>query len=129
MEADLGRVRDGQGRTQPPECLIGVRGTLGPPFSIAVLGDSNASGSAGQVRREAEARHELPRGDPGAVEVLGAALGGLPARQPHGMGPSSDPVARLEDDERPACITEGRRCRESRGAGSDDDAVEDVPGH
>ena len=38
-------------------------------------------------------------------------------------GPSSDPVPRLEDNERPASITEGRRRRESRGAGSDDDAV------
>ena len=127
-EAHLGRVRDGQRRAQPLERPVGIRGALGPPFAAAVLGHADARGSAGQVRREAEARHELPRRHPGAVEVLGAPLGGLPARQPHGMGPPSDPVARLEDDERPARFMEGRRRREPRRAGPDDDAVEDILG-
>ena len=60
------------------------------------------------------------------MEVLGAPLGGLPARQPHGVGAPADAVARLEDDERPARLVEGRRRREPRRAGADDDAVEDI---
>ena len=51
-----------------------------------------------------------------------------PHRQPHGMGLPSDPVTRFEDDERPARFSQGRRRREPRRAGPDDDAVEDVLG-
>ena len=54
-------------------------------------------------------------------------LGGLPARQPHGVGAPADAVARLEDDERPACAVEGRRRREPRRAGADDDASRGHP--
>jgi hypothetical protein len=80
------------------------------------------------VRRETEARHVFPRRHPGPVKILGTPLGGLPARQPYGVGAPADALARLEDDERPARLVEGRRRREPRRAGADDDAVEDILG-
>src|SRR5262249_22187328 len=71
-------------------------------------------------------RDDLPDRPAPWTAGLGAPLGGLPAGQLDGVGPSSDPVPRFKNDERPPGFPDRRRRREPGRAGPENNAVQET---